>query len=415
MKLKQTILSIAVAFLSVGAVTTAVDSSKYQQIEELQTKHEVKMKKAITSEFITPEETQLLKTDMENFRRAQKTESRKNLLEMIDKEKSNIKKIEKNLVENEAKTAKKELFELKNQYRILEVQSKEAFVFKEDKNKVAEIKKEIDKLPKNIKKVQPIRAISIKVGDISASIRKVQTEAKSASEKLKELNKQSEELSEKNYLGSSDRDTLEKDREKNNQLIKNSDSISTIENREKESKELIEKLSKKSDETEKDFKDNEENARNLSKFIETLLKEGELHSDEKTELNKIAKTLNHSLDLKEYKPGDLGKNYSAQKETYDKYEKNNLDRKAEKKKKEEEEKAAKEKVKKEEEEKKRKEVTSSNSNHSEEWHKAPDEKRYLDKESHLTYKQVKNPSNFEEISEEEAAKYKPGHGNGSAK
>lgn len=412
MKLKQTILSITVTFLSVGAVTTTVDSSKYQQIEDLQVKQEVKMKKAIASEFITPEETQTLNTDMENFRRAQKTESRKKLLEMIDKEKSTIKKIEKNLLDNEAKTAKKELSELKNQYRTLEVQSKEAFVFKEDKNKVVEIKKEIDQLPKNIKKVQPIRAISIKVGELSASIRKFQTEAKSASDKLKELNNQSEELSEKNYLGSTDRDALEKDREKNSQLIKNSDSISAIETREKESKELIDRLSKKSDETEKDFKDNGENARNLSKFIETLLKEGELHSDEKTELNKIAKTLNDTLDLTEYKPGDLGKNYSAQKETYDKYEKNNLDRKAEKKKKEEEEKAAKEKIKKEEEEKKRKEAASSN---SVEWHKAPDGKRFLDKESQLTYKQVKNPSNFEEISEEEAAKYKPGHGNGSAK
>ena len=406
------ILSIAVTFLSVGAVTTIVDSSKYQQIEELQAKQEVKMKKAIASEFITPEEIQTLNTDMENFRRAQKTESRKILLEMIDKEKSTIKKIEKNLVHNEAEIAKKELFELKNQYRTLEVQSKEAFVFKEDKNKVVEIKKEIDQLPKSIKKVQPIRAISIKVGELSASIRKVQTEAKSASDKLKELNNQSEELSEKNYLGSTDRDALEKDREKNNQLIKNSDSILAIETREKESKELIDKLSKKSDETEKDFKDNEEKARNLSKFIETLLKEGELHSDEKTELNKIAKTLNESLDLKEYKPGDLGKNYSAQKETYDKYEKNNLDRKAEKKKKEEEEKAAKEKAKKEEEEKKRNEAASS---HSEVWHKAPAGKRYVDKESQLTYKQVKNPSNFEEISEEEATKYKPGHDNGSAK
>lgn len=412
MKLKQTILSIAVTFLSVGAVTTTVDSSKYQQIEELQAKQEVKIKKAIASEFITPEETQILNTDMENFRRAQKTESRKKLLEMIDKEKSTIKKIEKNLLDNEAKTAKKELSELKNQYRTLEVQSKESFVFKEDKNKVVEIKKEIDQLPKNTKKVQPIRAISIKVGELSASIRKVQTEAKSASDKLKELNNQSEELSEKNYLGSTDRDALEKDREKNSQLIKNSDSISAIETREKESKELIDRLSKKSDETEKDFKDNEENARNLSKFIETLLKEGELHSDEKTELNKIAKTLNDTLDLTEYKPGDLGKNYSAQKENYDKYEKNNLDRKAEKKKKEEEEKATKEKAKKEEEEKKRKEAASSN---SEEWHKAPAGKRYLDKESQLTYKQVKNPSNFEEISEEEAAKYKPGNGNGSAK
>ncbi|MFC6346575.1 hypothetical protein ACFP66_04725 [Vagococcus carniphilus] len=50
-----------------------------------------------------------------------------------------------------------------------------------------------------------------------------------------------------------------------------------------------------------------------------------------------------------------------------------------------------------------------------EWHKAPAGKRFLDKESQLTYKQVKNPSNFEEISEEEAAKYKPGHGNRSAK
>ncbi|MDT2814169.1 hypothetical protein P7H75_04880 [Vagococcus carniphilus] len=412
MKLKQMILSIAVTFLSVGAVTTTVDSSKYQQIEELQAKQEARMKKAIASEFITPEETQTLNTDMENFRRAQKTESRKILLEMIDKEKSTIKKIEKNLVHNEAEIAKKELFELKNQYRTLEVQSKEAFVFKEDKNKVVEIKKEIDQLPKSIKKVQPIRAISIKVGELSASIRKVQKEAKSASDKLKELNNQSEELSEKNYLGPTDRDALEKDREKNNQLIKNSDSILAIETREKESKELIDKLSKKSDETEKDFKDNEENARNLSKFIETLLKEGELHSDEKTELNKIAKTLTESLDLKKYKPGDLGKNYSAQKEIYDKYEKNNLDRKAEKKKKEEEEKAAKEKAKKEEEEKKRNEAASS---HSEVWHKAPAGKRYLDKESQLTYKQVKNPSNFEEISEEEAAKYKPGHDNGSAK
>ncbi|MGY3719191.1 hypothetical protein [Vagococcus carniphilus] len=413
MKLKQTILSIAVTFLSVGAVTTTVDSSKYQQIEELQAKQEVKIKKAITSEFITPKERQILNTDMANFRRAEKTESRKKLLDLIDKEKENIKKIEKNLVKTEAETAKKELSELKNQYTTLEVQSKEAFVFKDDKSKVVEIKKEIDKLPKNIKKVQPIRSISFKIGELSASIRKIQIEAKSATDKLKELNNQSEELSEKNYLGSADRDTLEKDREKNNQLIKNSDSISTIETREKESKELIDKLSKKSDETEKDFKENEEDARKLSKSINTLLEEGELHSDEKEELSKLSKTLTKSLDLTEYKPGDLGKNYSTQKETYDKYEKNNLDRKAEKKKKEEEEKAAKEKVKKEEEEKKkRKEEASSN---SVEWHKAPAGKRFLDKESQLTYKQVKNPSNFEEISEEEAAKYKPGHGNRSAK
>ena len=190
MKLKQTILSIAVTFLSVGAVTTTVDSSKYQQIEELQAKQEVKIKKAITSEFITPEERQILNTDMVNFRRAEKTESRKKLLDLIDKEKENIKAIEKNLVKTEAEMAKKELSELKNQYATLEVQSKEAFVFKDDKSKVVEIKKEIDKLPKNIKKVQPIRSISFKIGELSASIRKIQTEAKSATDKLKELNNQ---------------------------------------------------------------------------------------------------------------------------------------------------------------------------------------------------------------------------------
>lgn len=419
MKLKQTILSIAVAFLSIGAVATSVDSSKYQEVEKLQVKQEKKMKKAIASEFITPEDAVKLKNNIDEFAKAEKIESRKALLKMIDKEKADIKKVEKSLVKNEADTAKKELAELHNSFEKLEVQSAEAFVFKEDEQEVKTLKKEIDKLPKDIKKVQPIRAVSIKVSELSAKIKKNQTEAKKATETLKELNQASEELSDKEYLGLADKETLEKDREKNNQLIKNADSIATIEAREKESKELIEKLTKKSDETEKDFKANEEKARNLLKSMEKLIKEGELNSEEVTELNKQVKTLSDSLDLKEYKPGDLEKNYASQKESYDKYEKNSSERLEARKKKEKEEAAAKEKEKQEKAKqdaaKKAKAEMDTVTIHSDTWTKAPAGKRYLDRESQLTYKQVKEPKNFELISEEEATKYKPGHGNGSAK
>lgn len=210
MKLKQTIFSIAVAFLSIGAVATSVDSSKYQEVEKLQVKQEKKMKKAISSEFIAPEDAEKLKGHMEQFNKQEQTESRKELLSIIDEEKADIKKIEKSLVKNEAETAKKELSTLKNDFETLDVQSSEAFVLKEDKKMVESIKQDIAKLPKDIKKVKPIRAISIKINELSGSIKKSQSEAKAVTDKLKELNKKSEELTDKEYLNSSDKETLER-------------------------------------------------------------------------------------------------------------------------------------------------------------------------------------------------------------
>lgn len=151
-----------------------------------------------------------------------------------------------------------------------------------------------------------------------------------------------------------------------------------------------------------------------------LLAKGDLNSDERAELNGIRTGLNEALSLKNYQTGDLSSSYTTLKISYDSSYRLSNERKEQTKRLAQE--AARKKA---EEEKAAQKQTQANTllnnktpapiPNSGGWNQAPAGYKFLKVESGKTYGQVKNPDNFRLITEAEAAKYTPGHVNGSAK
>lgn len=418
MKLRRELLGIILAFSATGIVATTTNAQAYQTTYEQQNKQEVKIKKLLDSEFISEADQKQLKQEMATIDKAEKMATRRSLRAKIDQEKKYIAAAQKNIVANEAQAAQDELAQLTNDLKVIETKSQEAFILEDDVQQVEELKEELTALTSS-KKVQPIRELATEVDELATEMEDNQSQLIALSKDLKKLNQTSEELTKKDYLTSEDKKSLEKDQKENAKYFDDAVELAAIESRKSDSQDLVDLLQSKQEESEKDFKENKQDATKIIQSTKTLLSSGNLTSEEKDELNKASKTLNASLALKDYEPGDLAADYQALQEKYDDYSDNSKQRIAEAKKKAEQaEKAAAEKAA---EAAKQQASQANNSSTAGEptlsggWYQAPDGYKFLKVSSGKTYGQVKNPNNFSLITVVEAANYSPGHGNGSAK
>lgn len=418
MKLRRELLGIILAFSATGIVATTTNAQAYQTTYEQQNKQEVKIKKLLDSEFISEADQKQLKQEMATIDKAEKSATRRTLRAKIDQEKKYIAAAQKNIVANEAQAAQDELAQLTNDLKVIETKSQEAFILDDDVQQVEELKEELTALTSS-KKVQPIRELATEVDELATEMEDNQSQLIALSKDLKKLNQTSEELTKKDYLTSEDKKLLEKDQKENAKYFDDAVELAAIESRKSDSQDLVDLLQSKQEESEKDFKENKKDATKIIQSTKTLLSSGNLTSEEKDELNKASKTLNASLALKDYEPGDLAADYQALQEKYDDYSNNSKQRIAEAKKKAEQaEKAAAEKAA---EAAKQQASQANNSSAAGEptlsggWYQAPDGYKFLKVSSGKTYGQVKNPNNFSLITVAEAANYSPGHGNGSAK
>lgn len=430
MKFKQTVLGIVLAFTTVGVLATGANESSYQEIYKQHEQQEVKIKKVLKSEFISNEDKLVLETDLDTFKKAKNTEVKVTLLEIVEKETNNLKKIETNLVKKEADVAKSEQLALNEKLEILENKSKEAYVLNSDSEAVDALSKEILELGE-VKEVKPVRIIAVKEEALSKQLVDNQKTTIKIVDELRESNKQTEKLKKEKYLLASDKKTLEEDAKANSYFFKDATDLTEVEERQAISKKLVDEISSRVENTNTDFKENEDKSKELINSINSLLSNGSLTSEEKDKLNKQVILTQELLKLSDYKPGSLASNYSSMKSNYDNYLKTSDKRIEEAKKKAEQE--AKELAKQQEEARKKAEAealkqaeiaeqqaaannaTVSTPNVVDGWHQAPDGYKYLKVESGKTYGQVKNPGNFSLITIAEAANYSPGHGNGSAK
>ncbi|MEG0551309.1 MAG: hypothetical protein RR554_09100 [Vagococcus sp.] len=414
MKLRQTLLGIALSFSTIGVIATSVDNQAYQEIYDQQKQQEVKVKQALDSEFISTKDEETLENMLVSFDKAKNKDNRESLNGIISQEKKVLDKVETNLVSEESNVAKEEHATLSGDVKKLIKKLDEPFILKADKQEAKELETQLTKV-KEAKKVKPVREVADAAKTLSLKIHGNQKEAKELSLALKTINEESAKLSEKKYVFESDKKSLEKDRKENTQFFKDADDLAVIKKRKSDSDSLLSSVSDKRDKTETDFKDNEEKSRDLATSIEKLVADGKLTTEEKTGLTNHLNQLNDSLALKEYQPGDLKTNYDGQKSDYDSFLKNSNKKIAEEK--AQAEKEAKEQAQKAQEEARRAAENSQkeSSVSSDGWHQAPAGYKYLKVTSGLTYGQVKIPGNFSLISEAEASNYRPGHGNGSAK
>ncbi|WP_122646383.1 hypothetical protein [Enterococcus mediterraneensis] len=418
MKLRRELLGIILAFSATGIVATTTNAQAYQTTYEQQNKQEVKIKKLLDSEFISEADQKQLKQEMATIDKAEKSATRRTLRAKIDQEKKYIAAAQKNIVANEAQAAQDELAQLTNDLKVIETKSQEAFILDDDVQQVEELKEELTALTSS-KKVQPIRELATEVDELATEMEDNQSQLIALSKDLKKLNQTSEELTKKDYLTSEDKKLLEKDQKENAKYFDDAVELAAIESRKSDSQDLVDLLQSKQEESEKDFKENKKDATKIIQSTKTLLSSGNLTSEEKDELNKASKTLNASLALKDYEPGDLAADYQALQEKYDDYSDNSKQRIAEAKKKAEQaEKAAAEKAAeaaKQQASQANNSSTAGKPTLSGGWYQAPDGYKFLKVSSGKTYGQVKNPNNFSLITVAEAANYSPGHGNGSAK
>lgn len=414
MKLRQTLLGIVLSFSTVGIIATSADSQAYQEVFDQQKKQEVKVKTALDSEFISTKDQATLKQDLKSFEKAKSKETRKELTKRIEQEDAVLKTVQTNLVVEESKVAQKEHTDLSEDVAKLSKKAKEPFILNADKEKLKDFETKLSDLESS-KKVKPVRQTAKQVQALSLTIHSNQKEAKGISADLKNLNKQSDELSKKKFLLEADEKELEKDRKENSQFFKHAESLEKIQKRKSESAELVSSISTKREKTETDFKDNETKTRELVTSIDKLIGEGKLTSKEKENLTSHLDKMNQSLALKNYNPGDLGEHYDSHKNDYDEYLKNSDKKIAEEKARAEKEAAEQAKRAEEEARQATENAQKESSVTSDGWHQAPAGQKYLKRSSGLTYGQVKNPGNFSLITDSEAANYRPGHGNGSAK
>ena len=443
MRLKQRVTGIVLAFLTVGVVVTAEYESGYQHLYDTHKKQETTIKKALSSEFISLEDQQLLENDLSTFEEAKNSANKESLREIMSKEQKNIVKVEQNLLESEGEIAKEELVILTKEVEELEKKTKEPFILSADAKEVETLKKHTLRLT-NVKQVEPIRELTQDLDELTAQMTTNQTKTIEVVDDLKGINKETKELVKHKYLLVSDKKILEEEQKDNASFFKNADDFKIVESRLLTSKKALESIKTKVENTEKDFQEFEQPIKELIKSANDLLNKGKLTKEEIADLKTQIKVINEALGFKNYQPGDLSEHQNSLKANYDKIKENSDKKIAEAKKKAEQE--AKERAKKEEaarlkaekeaaEQAKRDEITrqqaeaeaqrqaeAANNNQEPgslslvgDWYQAPPGYKFLKVESGLTYGQVKNPDNFSLISASEAANYRAGHGNGSAK
>jgi len=438
MKLKRIIIGIVLAFSATGVVAENNNAEAYQELYIQQDKQEQHIETLLRSEFISKEDSTLLQQKMTDMNEAEKKDNRRTLENLLAEEEKEIVNVNKRIVDNEEAAIKREQKQLSTELDTLEKKSQEAYIDTEDQQQLTVLENEAEKVVSTTDIVM-IRSLSAKVNELSIQMTKNQTVIIEAVTKLKELNKASEALGKQKYLLSSDKEELKKDREENASFFEKADSLQKVTSRQDDSETLLAHIKTKQQASGKDFEMYEKKAKDLLQTTNALFSEGDLIADEKEQLNQASQALNDSLDLKEYQPGDLEKEVQLLQRDYDEFLGNSNKRKEEAKEKAKKEAAEQAAREKEAAEKAQIEAEKQAAREQEaaqvanqqgveqpanatpsstlvgEWHQAPAGYKYLKVDSGKTYGQVKNPGNFSLITDDEAANYTPGHGNGSAK
>lgn len=421
MKLRRTLLGIVLVFSTAGIIATNSDAEAYEELYEEQNQQEIHINEVLASEFISTDDRKLLEEGLERVEEAEQSETRSSLRSMMTEEKKQLLEVQQRLMSKEAEVAKSELTQLTEELESLEKKSQEPYIVAEDSQQIESLKTELKKLT-SVQKVLPIRTLASELSNLSTQMSDNQTLLVDSINELKELNKKSDELSNKEYLLESDKEALKNDEKENAQYFEDADDFELVKSRKNDSQKLISQLKTKQEKTEKDFLENETQTNELIKTTNSLISEGDLTSEERNKLNEGIQTLSNSVEMTDYVPGDLTKNYAILQTNYDEFMSNSNQRIA----------AAKEKAEREKEEaaqqvaQKSSNSSSSSSSTSSststpspslsgEWYQAPSGYKFLKVDSGNTYGQVKNPNNFKLITASEAGKYSPGHGNGYAK
>lgn len=430
MKLRRTLLGIFLAFSTAGIIATNTDAEAYEELYEQQDQQEIQINEALDSEFISTDDHKQLEKGLERIDEAEQSETRSSLRSMMEKEKKQLLEVQKRLISKEAEVAKSELTQLTEELESLEKKSQEPYIVAEDSQQIESLKTELENLT-SVQKVLPIRTLASELSNLSTQMSDNQTLLVDSINELKELNKKSDELSNKEYLLESDKEALKNDEKENAQYFEDADDFELVKSRKSDSQKLISQLKTKQEKTEKDFLENETQTNELIKTTNSLISKGDLTSEEKDKLNEVIQTLSNSVDMTDYEPGDLAKNYVILQTNYDEFMSNSNQRIAAAKEKAEAE--AKEKAEREKEAAAAQQVAQKSNNSSSsssstssntstpspflsgEWYQAPSGYKFLKVESGKTYGQVKNKNNFKLITVSEAANYSPGHGNGYAK
>lgn len=432
MKLRRTLLGIVLAFSTAGIIATNTDAEAYEELYEQQDQQEIQINEALASEFISTDDHKLLEKGLERIDEAEQSETRSSLRSMMEEEKTQLIEVQQRLISKEAEVAKSELTQLTEELESLEKKSQEPYIVVEDSQQIESLKKELENLT-SVQKVLPIRTLASEINNLSTQMIENQSLLVDSINELKELNKKSEELSNKGYLLESDKEALINDEKENAQYFEDADDFELVKSRKSDSQKLISQLKTKQEKTEKDFQENESQTNELIKTTKSLISKGELTSEEKNKLNDVVQTLSSSVEMTDYEPGDLAKNYAILQTNYDEFMSNSNQRIAAAKEKAEAEAKEKTERKKEEAAAQKSSNNSSSSSSSStssntssstsapspslsgEWYQAPSGYKFLKVDSGKTYGQVKNPNNFSLITASEAGNYSPGHGNGYAK
>lgn len=422
MKLKRALLGIVLAFSTAGVLATNIDAEAYQEVYEQQDQQEQQINEALGSEFISAADHKLLANELERIQEAEQTETRRNLESMIIAEENLLAEVQTRLDAKEAEVAESELEQLTEDLAVLDQKKEESFIVTKDIQQVEMLTNDLTEVSSS-KRVEPIRLIAVEVSELANQISENQAELVRLVEALKEHNQSAEELLKDTYVLDVDKELLQNDGKKNEQFFEDADDLAVVVSRQEDSEALIARLQNKRKNIEIDFQKNESQSNELLESVNSLVSTGDLTSEEKTTLNEAHQTLAKALEMKEYKPGDLGKNYTALQNEYKNLSEKSNQRIADAKAKAEQE-AAEKAAEKKAAAQEQQQSSSSSSNSSSStpsatvsngWHRAPEGYKYLKVSSGKTYGQVKNPGNFKLITVQEASSYSPGHGNGSAK
>ncbi|MGO3733383.1 MAG: hypothetical protein ACTJHC_09430 [Vagococcus sp.] len=400
MKLKRDILGVILSFTLTGIIGTNVDAKAYEQVYKEHNKQEQRMKKAIQSEFISNNDKKELEQGLDELYGVKETGTRRTIRKVIEAETKELSTIDNRLKKAEKKVAKAEFIVLKNDINQLQKKADEVYVVKTDIENIKKLTADWTLLP-NAEKVGLIRLLTKKTSKVYDQTQKNQEELTGLIKELEQVNKLTQELSKKKYVLSQETKELRDVQAINSTFIDNADSIDATKTQLDLAKKAYQTINDNQMKTEQDFRDFKDKSDVLVDASNSLIRQGLLTLEDKSELEDKQQKLVNSLNLTDYLPGDLEKSFQSLQPTYDDLIVKNNQKKLE------------------ESRTNSHKMDTSNQQSSPtllgDWYQAPPGCKFLKSDSGKTYGQVKNPNNFTLITTEEASNYTPGRGNGSAK
>lgn len=427
MRFRRDLIGVVLAFVTAGTLATGADATAYQKVYDEQDKQEQTITQLSHSEFISSADKTKLANEQNEIQKIEKRATRRSLTNKIQKEKKLIKQVKTRIAQTEATTAQTEFSELEKTVNGLTELSQKPFTEKEDKNKLTVLKQDVTEL-QNSKKVAPIRELTERATALNRDMKENQADLTATVSSLKQLDQDIEKLSKKSYLLKADKEKLAETRKTLSTYFKNADSLAAVHSRETQASQLLAELTEKQETIQTDFKKYESKAKNLLSDTKNLSSKGNLTADEKKELNQRVNDTEVALKMQSYAPGDLGKQYDLLNTQYRSLSDKSKDRQekaaAEAERKAAEKEKARQTAEKEAQQQAEKDAAKEAQQAASqapapsqvgEWYQAPAGYKYLKVDSGKTYGQVKIPSNFQLITDAEAANHSPGHGNGWAK